>query len=129
MTRHVLSALAIAALIGVAPVAHAGFKSSFGVTTDPVSRYANGTMGSARASADAVQYMSCYATYASSAGAFCVARDAAGTTVSCFTSDPNKVAIVSAMTSYSYVYFSYDASGTCTQILVQNSSYYPPMVP
>jgi len=129
MLRHVLSAFAIAALFCVAPPAHAGIKSNLGVTADPVSRYGNGAVGSARASADASQYISCYATYASSPGAFCVARDAAGTTVSCFTSDPNKVAIVSAMTSYSYVYFSFDATGTCTQILVSNSSYYPPMVP
>jgi hypothetical protein len=129
MLRRVLSVLAIATLVSVAPLAHAGFKANLNVTADPVSRFANGAMGSVRNSADNVQMMYCYATHATSAAAFCVARDVVGTTVSCFTTDPNKVALVSAMTSYSYVFFTFDTSGTCTQLLVENASYYPPMVP
>jgi hypothetical protein len=119
----------IATLISISPPAHAGFKGNLNVTADPVNRFANGAIGSVRNSADASQYIYCYATHATSANAFCVARDIAGTAVSCFTTDPNKVALVSAMTSYSYIYFSFDTSGTCTQLLVENASYYPPMVP
>ena len=129
MLRPILSALAITTLISLAPPVHAGVKTNLPVSVDPVARNGKGAIGSTRNSADAVQFIYCYATHAVNAAAFCAARDVAGTVVSCFTTDPNKVAIVSAMTDYSYIFFSYDAAGTCTQLLVENASFYPPMIP
>jgi len=129
MLRQTFAALSVCAILGLAPPVHAGAKFNTPVSVDPVFRRGLGAVGTARASADPIQYIYCYAVHGVSASAFCVARDAASTTVSCFTTDPAKVAIVGAMTSYSYVYFDYDASGTCTTLLVENASYYPPMVP
>src|ERR1043165_3759838 len=127
MLRRVLSVLAIATLVSVAPLAHAGFKAGFGVTVDQVNGYANGALGTARNSADSNEYLDCYATYGTGPAAYCAARDAAGYVVGCFTSDPNKVAALSSITSNSYISFSFDSSGTCTELAIENTSYYPPM--
>ena len=129
MLRQMFAVLSVATILGLAPPARAGVKSNAPVAVDTVNHRGSGAVGSARASADGIQYIYCYAVHGSSASAFCVARDAASTTVSCFTTDPNKVALVNAMTSYSYLYFEYDTSGLCTTLLVENASYYPPMVP
>jgi hypothetical protein len=128
MLRPVLSVLAIATILGGAPPVHAGVKSDVPVTADPVNRFGRGALGTARNSADAVQYIYCYVGHSVSYNGFCSAHDTAGNTVSCFTTDPNKVAIIAAMTGSSYVFFSYDVNGTCTNVLVENASFFPPMV-
>src|SRR5437868_10009234 len=101
MLRSTLAALSVCTILGLAPPVHAGLKFNTPVSVDAAARRGLGALGSARASADAIQYIYCYAVHGVSASAFCVARDAASTTVSCFTTDPAKVAIVSAMTSSS----------------------------
>jgi hypothetical protein len=114
--------------------ARAGYKLPAGVYIDTASRYAVGTLGAARNSADTVQYISCSRTASVSGGnnVSCAARNADATpiTVSCFVTDPAQVAALSpaleAMNGDSRVYFYWDSAGRCTNIVVQNSSYFEP---
>ncbi|MCP3143010.1 hypothetical protein [Pyxidicoccus xibeiensis] len=115
-------------LLALAPaVAQAGGKCTSPVTVDATNRWARGALGSARNSTDAIQNI--YCTVYSWGYAFCSARDSASVTGSCGTSDPVYVNMLQAMTSDSYVYFGWDAAGTCTNLIVQNSSCLDPKGP
>ncbi len=111
--------------------AWAGVKTIYNVGINTSTRAAYGSMGTARSSADSNQYIGCavlgYSTGSSSV--ICQAQDASGVAAYCTSTNP---AIVTAATSQSgdaYLYFNYDASGTCTYLYVSNVSNYAPREP
>jgi hypothetical protein len=121
----VLAALAASA---IAATASAGTKWNRSVTLDPSYRYAYGSVGTARNSTDNLQYIGCEAYYFSSGFVhlYCAARNAAGTTVSCYTSNLTQVQAASQMTDSSLIYFTYDANNVCTLVAISNYSAYEP---
>ena len=101
--------------------ARAGRKTSSPVVVG--TSYAYGALGSARNSADSVQFIGCstWATATSQSG-LCQARDSASHNLSCTTSEPNLLAEIRSMAGDSFVYFTVNASGECTLIQVNHSS-------
>lgn len=118
MKRTLLSVLALAA---AAATAHAGTRGSYPVYVG--SSYAYGSLATARASADTLSYVECqrYVT-PTNAVLSCYARDAAGKTAMCTSSDPAFVAEGRALKGDSLLYFEWDASGACKALRVTDSS-------
>lgn len=117
----------VACVVGVAwsRGADAGLKQSFPVTIS--SSYAYGSIGSARASADATQYIGC-SSYGTSGA--CVALDATGNNFKmCAWSNAAQAAAVHSIGPHSYIVFYFDTSGNCTNIYVSNYSYQLPATP
>jgi hypothetical protein len=106
--------------------ARAGLKQTTTVGIDTVNRNFYGSFGSARNSADAVQYIGCAVD--NNFGS-CSARNSAGTSVICTSSDPQTMALMMATSGDSYIYVTYNAAGTCTRVFVSSSSYYAPRLP
>lgn len=103
------------ALVGVVS---AGYK-----ITVPVSVYSTsftGAMGSARNSADSLQYLFCRDN---GTNAFCGARDSAGTSKSCTTTNPAHLNIIRSMVGTSRLGISF-SGGICTSMYQVNGSYY-----
>ena len=116
------------AIIGLAVVisgtAVAGLKGTYNVTTSATS-FA-GSLGSARNSADAIQYIGCRDQQTV---AYCYGRDAAGVTKSCTTSNPTHLAMIRGWTDSTYVRISFNTAGTCTNILQSTFSQLEPKKP
>jgi hypothetical protein len=134
MTRKVrISLVLVALLAGAGLTAHAGLKDPDPGTVN-ITQYSDGTgfaiaeMGAVRASADTGAFMGCWASgynlntrYVS-----CKARNAAGTTVSCWQGGiVNNVVqgqpmmdVLGTQTSESQVEFVWDATGKCTYVYV-----------
>jgi hypothetical protein len=98
------------------------------VTTNPVkvgsnqtSRYASGSLVSARYSADNRQYIQCVAVAASNY-TVCSAMDSVGNYVGCQSGEPKFQEVVQAMTASSYLYFVADLNGNCTHIVNYHGS-------
>ncbi len=107
--------------------AEAGAKCASPVYVDATQRYARGALGAARNSTDGIQNISC--NIYSWGYVFCQARSASSVSGSCGTSDPAFISMMQAMDESAYVYFSWDASGTCTNLVVVNDSCYEPKQP
>jgi hypothetical protein len=118
----------LGALVGVA---HAGKKTTVVVQVITGTRTALGSLGSARNSADGVQMIGCAvsANAGSAPTLSCSATDSAGTVGSCVSSDQNLVQVLSSLQGDSWLKFTWDASGNCTFIQVQNNSTYAPKSP
>jgi len=127
-----MSLLAVSLLSG--GLALAGARYTYPVTVVPGARYAYGSMGSARNSVDTTASIMCYlqAGLSSAGAAFapiasCSAGDAAGNSGYCSTNEPQFVDAVRNMVgSDSYINFTWNAYGTCTEINVYNGSYFEP---
>ncbi len=102
----------------VSGAAFAGYKLTVPVTVTTTSF--SGALGSARNSADALQYLFCRDNGTS---AFCGARDSAGTTKSCTTTTAAHLDIVRSMVDTSRIDVTF-SGGTCTSISQVNGSYY-----
>jgi hypothetical protein len=116
--------------MGVATAAWAGQQVTYLVTVDTGTQEAYGAIGAAHNSADPIQFIGC-ATYTYASGfefAYCSARDENGAFASCQSTDPRFLAVARGVNNASLVRFSWDASGNCTQMIVNNSSYYVPKV-
>src|SRR5205085_2423790 len=91
-----------------------------------------GNVGDARSSANTTEHIGCN-TYgyagATSGYTFCWAVDSRNNAAMCSSTDPTIVQASTAITSYSYIVFQFDKTGTCTSLDVQNYSNYSPMVP
>jgi cellulase/cellobiase CelA1 len=87
-----------------------------------------GALGWVHNSTDQLQYLHCsiQANKTGSALANCSAGDKSNpqNTLACSTSDPYMLIAASKITSDSYVYFSRDANGLCTEIQVFGGSYF-----
>lgn len=91
---------------------------------------ASGAVGTARNSADNVQFIRCTVQgFAGSNNVFCAARTAGGTNFSCSANNSHTLATsVSAIDAGSRL-FIFAVSGVCQQIDVTNSSEHKPKVP
>jgi hypothetical protein len=111
----------------------AGAKYSYDVTVDTSNRYAQGSVGSARASNDSYQLIGCYSlAYTDSVSGICAAADRWGTYAMCTVPASAASYMIPAITSVgpqSYVSFSWDSAGFCTVVLVSNYSAWLPPVP
>lgn len=132
--RFLTGALAALFLAGAGGSVLAGQKTegAVNITVGASSSTASGAVGSARASADTSQMISCTITgLTTSNAASCMARDAAGNFLSC-TANSNATYLANAVSgigSSSRIYFVVNASGVCTQINSTNGSQYKPAVP
>lgn len=109
-------------------VAFAGFRVNWEVGVDTVSRNAWGSLGSARNSADGVQYIGCSVavfTYGTPS-VYCSARNAAGTSVACASTDAAIVAQAQSIKGDSYLFFVWDEAGYCNYLYVDNVSHVAP---
>jgi hypothetical protein len=118
------SSVALAGLVKSVPVS---------VTVNPDgSGQANGSMATARASANDVEYIGCgvrrFDNGAGGAGAhgFCQASDAAGVTGSCVTVNAELLDAIENVADYSFVTFSWNSEGECGLIGVSTQSFYIP---
>jgi len=111
--------------------AWAGMKAASTVYINTSGMYANGMLGASRNTADSVQYIGCYSwAYATGATyATCYARDASSVYASCTTTAAPLVQVVHGLNGDSHLWFSWDASGNCSEIDVYNVSQTPPKNP
>jgi hypothetical protein len=117
--------------MGFGNVVHAGLKAEANVSIGAGSSTASGSMGTARNSADNVQFIRCTVQgFANANAVFCAARNTAGTTFSCTANanSPSFAAAVSAIGVGSRLFIA-QSGGVCTQIDVTNSSEGKPEVP
>lgn len=122
MKQRLVGLLSLCAILGVwATHAVAGDRERSEVLVQSEYRYAFGSMSSARDSADSTQYIGCnmYSTLA-----VCYAENASGTFGMCSTSDPAMMTLARSLDSGSWLSFDWDANGTCTDIQVNNFSFY-----
>jgi hypothetical protein len=122
MKRLSIVVALLGALVGVA---HAGAKYSYSVAVG--TGWASGALGTARNSGDPNQVIGCQ-TYGTTTF-LCYAHDPYGTQGSCVGSDANLLAWVRSLNGDSWLYFSWDTSGNCTFVSVENSSYLEPKQP
>lgn len=101
--------------------ASAGLRVTSPVWVDPQERIVMGTLADTRATADNVQYVTCV-TGALGIGS-CGAVDAKGRRAACSTMNPDHIATIRSLTQHSFISFSWDESGVCTLIQVQNGSW------
>jgi hypothetical protein len=121
-------ALVVLGTLAGSTLAHAGIKNSFPVNVSSASAW--GSAGSARNSLDSSQFISCNVqAWGGPAFMYCAARDAVGNYRSCSSSSAGIVAVAAAVSSDSYIYFTFDASGTCTGLSVDNNSTAEPKKP
>jgi hypothetical protein len=102
----------------------AGTKGTYNVSVSSTSF--NGSLGSARNSADANQQIGCW-SYSSGSG-FCYGKDSTGTTASCSTSDAAMLTAIKSIKGDSYIRVNY-SSGACTNVFVSNFSSFAPKAP
>ncbi len=130
-TGIVVAAVVLSVLVPLA--ARAGAKYSYPVVVGTT--YGYGSMGSARSSGDASQYIGCQIYYnAGNSGskivAACFAADASGAFFYCMSSAPEVLQIVTSMGDGSYIDIgAANSGGTCTYVAVDNFSYFTPMTP
>ncbi|XXF74908.1 hypothetical protein P2318_17695 [Myxococcaceae bacterium GXIMD 01537] len=123
MTRKAPLVAALVLLFGF--VSMAGTKYVVDVQIDGSRAY--GSIGFARNTADSVQSIGCATSFGGgSSSGQCNARNAAGHSVSCFTTNPQAIAVMQSINDSSWVYFSWDASGQCVNVQVENASTYQP---
>ena len=110
--------------------AQAGTRTSNEVKITDSQRRAEGSLGSARASADNSQYLAC-TVHSSTTSVYmsCSARDAAGLYRSCASSSPQLVQAALAVSPGSMIVFTWDANYACQTLDVANGSLYLPMTP
>lgn len=106
-----------------APFAHAGARWVYQVWISDASRYAVGTMTDARGSADGNQAIGCYHNTTNGA---CYATNAAGLSRTCTTNNPALLNVIRTISAESYIYFQWNTDGTCSYVLIENSSRFKP---
>jgi hypothetical protein len=129
-TKNLLMGCAVGALVA-STAAWAGYKSNFYVTVNTVSRIAYGSMGAARGSTDANQSIGCTVQGFSNGTnmVICEAYNASNVSGYCTSSVPAIVTAATSQTDASYIYFTWDVNGACTQLHVGNDSSYAPRQP
>ena len=125
--QNKLVIVAILALSGASAIA--GYKTNPPIQTSPTAAF--GPMGTARNSADSIQYMGCELTSTTTyTNAICSARDANGVTYVCWTQNEQLLKAVAAMTDGAHIVFTFAAAdpSQCTSISVKTSSRFAPPV-
>ena len=127
--------LAIGMLALCSTVATAGLVKSVPVTVTvnaDGSGQASGSMATARASANDVEYIGCgvrrfeNGAGGTSAHGFCQASDATGVTAACSTVNADLLDVIENVADYSFVTFSWNSDGQCGLIGVSTQSFYIP---
>jgi hypothetical protein len=120
--------LTLALMLVAGGTALAGFKTNIPVVIDLELRNAQGALGTARNTTDALQYIGCTITTDDGWSLTeCVARDAAGVTVSCINGVNTGMRDAAlSINGDSFIYFQWDAIGQCTQLVVRNNSWHAP---
>jgi hypothetical protein len=127
MTRLATIAFSLTATLSLPALA--GEKVSTPVSVDLVARWAHGSAGTARNSADAVQKIWCGV---SGNGAYasvqCVARTSSGRSATCFSAEPTAAILqaAAAVKGDSWVWFEWDAAGQCTVVEAKSGSSFEP---
>ena len=127
MKTMMLSLAAAALLVPVAVNAGERLTANMVVSINTSARTASGQMSATRATSDRTALLGC-SVGALGTGSYviCEAMDAKGTYLSCESSVPAFVQAASAINSDSYIYYAVDASGSCTQLVVNTGSAYAP---
>lgn len=122
--------LAGVAMMALCAVAGAGSKFTSEVYINQTSKYAQGSLGSARNSADTNQYIGCST---SNDYVYCSARNAAGLWVHCDTYSSGMAATAKSIDSSSHITFYWtggsSTSGACSSLNVAHNSGYAPKEP
>jgi len=118
-----LCALGFAGALLSSTAAFAGWRSSQEVVIWDVLSFANGDVSYASNTADTGQRIECESKGGSG---YCLAEDQTGLTRQCSTSDSDLLAVIRSLKNDSYLSFSWDTNGHCTNIRVDNSSYTVP---
>lgn len=105
----------------------AGLRRTEPVIINTAGRYAQGSLGSARDAADGNQSIGC--VIRESGLVSCSARSASNTVLSCGSNDPLYRAAAQSLNGDSRLYFSADAAGNCTSLVVENYSFWLPKPP
>lgn len=106
--------------------AWAGHRLGSQVAVDLQAGVAHGSIGAARNSGDAVQYIGCRVTARVGAqpAVLCFARDAAGTYLQCQSEERELIRAVQTIAPWSWIYFEADGPGRCLLVRVETASYY-----
>jgi len=133
-----IASLAPCALIGFSSSVAAGEKlrSDVAITSSSQLVSVNGSIGSARNSADLNQRIGCTLranTVASTVSGSCEATNSAGVRAFCITDAPQLVEVIKSIAADSYISFSYvpspSSNPTCSQINIHTSSVYATKAP
>ncbi|AFE03663.1 hypothetical protein COCOR_00714 [Corallococcus coralloides DSM 2259] len=108
--------------MGLSAISFAGERFSSSVSLDATARRFSGNLGTARNGSDSLSYMWCAST--GSGVGWCHARDAAGVTLSCATTDAGMLATIRSLNSDSRIEVLYDSAGMCTFIYVATGSHF-----
>lgn len=101
----------------------AGFTNHYTVNVNTSGSTAYGSFIGARQSADNSQYIYCaYAGFSTSPYGICGARDNAGNTAYCTTTDSNHIEQIRGLSNESYIYMQWNSSGRCTYIYSSTGS-------
>ncbi len=131
MKKTTMIAAALFSLTLSSVTAWAGKHWGTEVVIDATSMKAYGSMGTVRASADSYQEIGCQVQ--GLAGALttvvCEAVDSSNQHVLCGTTDQSIVQVAQSIASNSFLSFQWDVNGTCTALVVYNSSHNDPIQP
>ena len=124
---------------GAALPALAGRRTPAPVVVNTATRTASGSQGTARSSSDSQQRIGCsFALIPAAPGSSdpaqrqfsCFAATSTGLFVMCFFPETaTNGDFLSVLAEDSFIRFTWDASGTCTSLRVENASYYEPVQP
>ncbi|WNG48323.1 hypothetical protein F0U60_32485 [Archangium minus] len=128
--KNVVLGCAMAAVLA-GTAAWAGSRYVGPVTINLSAKEAYGTLGSARNSQDALQFITCdaHAFNDGSKHMSCTAKNASGTSVYCTSTVPVLVETARSLSGDAFVFFEWDASGACTYLGVGHSSEFEPKRP
>lgn len=130
MNKKLALALSGIALVTLAAgaTAMAGTKLSGAVQLNAAARWAEGSMGYARATPDGSTLIGCQVQVLNGGAPSmnCAARDAIGNSIICTSDDPNMMSIMGAINSDSFLRFEWDANKVCTTLYIATNSAYMP---
>jgi hypothetical protein len=118
--------LAVGVGLLISQGALAGQKTTANVIITAGANEFSGSLGAARNSADTMQRIYCASDHISG---ICNARNAAGAVATCTTSDPDILAVIRGINGDSFLFVKHNGAGTCTNVWVNNASYYMPKNP
>jgi len=123
-----IGAAVLVAVATVATWAAAGATYYANVSVDLAARNARGTFLTARKSANNEEAIQCNVKGFSSGSTAveCWAKDPQGEYLSCTSSNEAFVKALGAVVSYGYLYYTVDAAGNCTSIIVSSGSRHLP---
>jgi hypothetical protein len=127
MKKKLFGLMLALAVFGAGSVSFAGFRyspSTSVVKNEDRSGWFSGSLEAASGSSDGAQYIDCYVgATAASTYLVCEASDANNNWASCYSTDPSLVQSARSVGIATNLLVFFDGSGTCTEILVDQSSY------